>query len=131
MPDGSLTMSSQALIMAHNRQKLWGSIAKSVAGVIFLGTPHRGAEIAYWGALFSNLANFAVAGNLRSELLKSLEPKSKLLGDICEKFVERAESLQIISIYERWKLKTTNTLVGASDFSEMFSRLLTCNLDSG
>ncbi|KAF8849180.1 hypothetical protein BDZ45DRAFT_604762, partial [Acephala macrosclerotiorum] len=91
----------QALIIAHEKETRYKDILESVAGVVFLATPHKGADVAFWGTLLTKLANFAVAGKIRDDLLAGLKPKSKELGDICSQFVERGMKLQIFSLYER------------------------------
>ena len=101
----------QALILAHERQNIYGIVGQSVAGVVFLGTPHRGSDLAFWGAVFSRIADFAVFGRMRTDLLQSLNEKSKELGDICSQFVERGIPLQIFTIYERLKVPSIQALV--------------------
>ncbi|KAJ0144065.1 Uncharacterized protein HZ326_13139 [Fusarium oxysporum f. sp. albedinis] len=91
----------QALVIAHEKETRYGSIKEAVAGVIFLGTPHRGADIAYWSKLLAKFANVLSAGKMREDLLKALAPKSTELGTICSQFVERGMRLQIFSLYER------------------------------
>jgi hypothetical protein len=83
-----------------------------VAGVIFLGTPHRGADIAYWSKLLAKFANVLSAGKIREDLLKALAPKSTELGTICSQFVERGMRLQIFSLYERHETSGLGSLVG-------------------
>ena len=90
----------KALIVANERQKLYGLVGKSIIGVVFLGTPHKGSDLAFWGTVFTKLADFAVFGRMKTELIECLKPKSKELGEICSQFVERGIPLQIFSIYD-------------------------------
>lgn len=83
-------------------------------GVVFLGTPHRGSDIAYWSGLLTKVANIAVLGRLRQDLLDNLRPKSAELGTICAQFVERGIGLQIFSLYERLTMPVINALVSKS-----------------
>lgn len=104
-------MLKQSLILAHNRQDLYGWVPQSTSGIVFLGTPHHGAEAAYWSRLFGRLVKLPSIKVVRNDLLQDLEPKSRILGDICTYFVERAKGLPIYSFYERHKLKGLNELV--------------------
>ncbi|KAK0723425.1 hypothetical protein B0T26DRAFT_260557 [Lasiosphaeria miniovina] len=106
----------QALIVAHEKEMRYRTIGDSVTGVVFLGTPHRGADIAYWTKLLAKFANVPLLGGIRKDLLGSLEPKSKELGTICAQFVERGMKLQIFSLYERHNLPGLGSLV-VDDFS--------------
>jgi len=104
----------KALIIAHERSR-YESILKSVKGIIFMGTPHRGADIAYWSGLLGKIANIPLLGSLKTDVLKDLEPKSRTLGDISSQFVERGRSFQIFSLYERVMMAGINSLVVDKD----------------
>ncbi|KAL9059229.1 MAG: hypothetical protein Q9162_001266 [Coniocarpon cinnabarinum] len=101
----------QAIITAHNRSSRWAWFTESTTGVVFLGTPHRGADLAYWARVLGKIGNAAVHGRLRDDLLSDLQPKSRALGDLCSLFVERAVSMSICSFYERLKTPVINDLV--------------------
>ena len=87
--------------MAHARSSRYGSLVASIKSVIFLGTPHRGSDIAKWSKILGRLANVPMLGSIRTDLLKDLQPKSELLMTIGSDFVERGAALTIFSIYER------------------------------
>lgn len=76
-----------------------------------MGTPHRGADVAYWSNMLGKIANGILPGSLRTNLLEDLEPKSKTLGEICSQFVERGKRLQIFSFYERVPTSGVGALV--------------------
>ena len=102
-----------------------------------MGTPHRGADIAYWGRILGKLANLPLMGSIRTELLKELQPKSVTLGEICSQFVERGSKLQMYSFYERVKTTGLNDLVSrltqahhSSVLTFSFSRSSMINLRS-
>lgn len=97
--------------MAHERESRYGNILRDTSGVIFMGTPHRGADKAYWGNILGTLANLALMGSIRTALLKDLEPKSVTLREISSQFVERGNKLQIYSFYERVKTAGLRDLV--------------------
>ncbi|KAI0440580.1 hypothetical protein F4803DRAFT_577497 [Xylaria telfairii] len=78
----------------------YSQICKSVAGVIFLGTPHRDADVDYWSKFLSKLARLYGA---QSEFVHNSEAKSVELREVCSKFVEKySMHLPIFSLYERF-----------------------------
>lgn len=40
-------------------------IEKNTAGIVFLGTPHHGADLAKWGSILTELVNLATPTNRR------------------------------------------------------------------
>ncbi|KAK0509728.1 hypothetical protein JMJ35_008122 [Cladonia borealis] len=91
----------KALVLAHEAEVFYGNIVNSTKGVVFLGTPHGGSKLAAWGTLLSNVVNSVTFGQaVRKDLLKNLERDSAVLEEISRQFVQRAESLQIMSFYE-------------------------------
>ena len=87
--------------MAHARSSRYQTLLAAIKGVIFMATPHRGADIATWSKILGRLANIPLLGNIRTDLLEDLRPKSELLMTISSDFVERGAGLSIFSIYER------------------------------
>ena len=87
--------------MAHAHSSRYNSLVAAIKSVIFMGTPHRGSDIANWSKILGRLANIPMLGNIRTDLLKDLQPKSELLMTISSDFVERGAGLSIFSIYER------------------------------
>ena len=74
------------------------NIKDQIAGVIFLGTPHEGAEIAKLAnSLFQPLtiANFANTG-----LLESLEMRNPELYNISQDFANEYSALDVVCFYE-------------------------------
>ncbi|KAI0532399.1 ankyrin repeat protein [Xylaria digitata] len=87
----------------------YNRICKSVAGVIFLGTPHHDASVDYWSTLLNKLARLYRG---QSELLNNPEAKSLELGGICSKFVEKySMRLRIFSLYERLVVPGHDSLI--------------------
>lgn len=101
----------KALVIAHERNSRYHNISASVKGVMFMGVPHRGSDTAFWAKALAQLANIPLLGGLRTGLLNDLTPKSILLGNICDQFVERGKDLQIFSFYERKKIPGLSDLV--------------------
>jgi hypothetical protein len=104
----------KALIIAHERADRYSSISRDTFGVMFMGTPHRGSDVAFWGKVFGTMADVFTAGSIRTQLLQDLQPKSSCVGEICLQFVERSQYLRIFTIYERLKIKGIPGLVFAS-----------------
>jgi hypothetical protein len=82
-----------------------------VKGIVFLGTPHRGSDLAYWSEILIKLAHVAVFGRCRQDLLNNIELKSTEMGAICSQFVELGIGLQIFSLCERLATPAINAFV--------------------
>jgi protein SERAC1 len=72
----------------------YSSLHKSIAAVVFLGTPHQGADLA--GML--NLVLLASFSSRR--FVKQLGPNSDAIAAINDAFVHRVEPLKLISFFE-------------------------------
>jgi len=106
------TDDGQALILAHERSSLYSNLLYRVCGVVFMGTPHRGSNIALWTnilACFLHTIQLGTGTNV--DLLSLLRRESSTLSDISRQFVERGESLQIRTFYETEMLDYMNCLV--------------------
>ena len=104
----------KALILAHERSDRYASLSRDVFGVVFLGTPHRGADVAYWSSTLGSTANLLTLGSVRTQTL----------GSICSQFVERGKDLKIFTIYERVKIKGLPSLVYILVWSVTLKKLL-------
>jgi hypothetical protein len=62
-------------------------VHKQTYAVIFLGTPHRGAQMSGWGEIFSNIAGLA-GMDVDRRLLRSLSLSSDVLDIIQENFIK-------------------------------------------
>ncbi|GKU08032.1 unnamed protein product [Fusarium langsethiae] len=77
-------------------------LAQSVAGVIFLGCPHRGSRIASHARLLSKLINSATLGTgARSNLLRRLQVSSAELEAVSQHARYPLKSIVIVSFYEQ------------------------------
>ncbi|OCL11199.1 hypothetical protein AOQ84DRAFT_437835 [Glonium stellatum] len=101
----------KAMVIAHERSERYSAISKDTYGVMFMGTPHRGSDMAFWGTVFGKMADVLTLGSIRTQLLQDLQLKSTCLGDICTQFLERAQSLRIFTFYERLRIKGMPKLV--------------------
>ena len=75
---------------------------KSVTGVIFLGTPHRGSSIATLGSVVGTIVNLPglPAKAVRTDLLDYLKPGSRYLQDLAISVRNRLAGLTVVSFYE-------------------------------
>ena len=104
----------KAMIIAHERSERYRTISRDTYGVLFMGTPNRGSDMAFWATVFGKMADILTLGSTRTQLLQDLQPKSAWLGAICSQFVERAQSLRIFSFYERLRIKGMPELIRQS-----------------
>nr|VWP02414.1 D-xylose-proton symporter [Ganoderma boninense] len=97
----------QALLIANTRADgRFNSILNSVAGVIFLGTPHRGGNGVDTATFIANFIR-AFKVNVRADLLKSLDPNSMVLFDLTDDFRQlvATKGIEIASLFETKKTK--------------------------
>lgn len=114
----------KALIMAHNGSELYSPILKATTGIVFLGTPHRGSDLASWGILLSNLVSVTSIGkNIRKELLRTLSKDSDTLAEISKQFLQRAKFLKIMSFIEQQVESPLTTLVTTSTLQYIYASL--------
>jgi hypothetical protein len=80
--------------------------------VVFMGTPHRGANAATWAG-FAARALQATQMNTatNSRLLSDLKGNSETLRQISQQFVERGSAITIKTFYETEMLNFMNSLV--------------------
>lgn len=86
-------MTGQAIINAHNDES-YSNFKANVKAVVFLGTPHRGANLA---AMLSKLLTATLS---RRIFVDQLNPKSSMIKQINDQFRDRAKELQLRSFYE-------------------------------
>jgi len=70
------------------------SLFKTIAGVIFMGTPHRGSDLA-------GILNLVLLASFSSRsFVTQLRPNSDAIAAINNGFVHRVEPLKLISFFE-------------------------------
>ncbi|KAH0170241.1 hypothetical protein KCU67_g2721, partial [Aureobasidium melanogenum] len=95
----------QAMIQAWTRNEYYNDILENVKGCLFLGVPHRGADLAYWAKFPAQIIPYLSLGfRGNTKLLESLSSKSADWMRISRDFVHRATSLQIRTFYETDRL---------------------------
>ena len=85
--------SAQALIVAYNN-KIYRQINKNTIGIVFIGTPHRGADLARMLKLLLDIT----FSETRS--VTDLVPGSQIIKEINDAFGDRATTLQLASFWE-------------------------------
>lgn len=103
-----LTNFVKTLVFAHEDDTTYGRLLTSVAGVVFLGTPHRGSSAATLGTVVGGIVNtFATAAlpglpikAVRTDLLDYLKLGSQHLQDLAISARNRLTGLTVVSFYE-------------------------------
>ena len=85
--------SHKALIAAHNNE-IYRQINKNTIGIVFLGTPHRGANLA---AMLKALLEVAFS---ETRFVADLVPGSQIIKEINDAFADRSKTLQLASLWE-------------------------------
>lgn len=70
------------------------SVIKSVAGIVFLGTPHRGSNSQSKASVIASIASSVALGE-HSSLLKVLDKDSEVLADLLHDFTRTVATIGI------------------------------------
>ena len=98
----------QALILAY-RDSLYSNILESTIGILFFGTPHRGARgTPEMGIVLGNIVDMLLkssgfrlfVGKTRNDLLVALNANSSILRDVAQDFSHILDGLQVVTFYE-------------------------------
>lgn len=89
----------KALVMAKENEmdESTHAISSSVAGAIFLGTPHRGSGFASFGIVRSLLSYWKGS---RTELLELMSSRSSDIDDLHDAFLNMYPLLRICNFFE-------------------------------
>lgn len=87
---------------AHEDDKAYSEIVKCIAGVVFLGTPQRGSNVATFSAVAAKVINACAALNplIKSDLLDHLSLDSTALQDLTLSARNRFLDMKVWSFYE-------------------------------
>lgn len=95
---------TKALSIAHNTKlndPAVRRILECTAGIVFMGTPHAGADIAFWASLAGKLLSTASLGtSTNRRLLDLLRKGSAFLGALSVRFAVENPQLHVLSFYE-------------------------------
>lgn len=90
--------------MAWTKNGRYGKLLGTIQGCIFLGVPHRGADLASWATLPVRTLQALSGGSFGNDKsVKSLGRDSTVWVNISRDFVHRAERLQIRTFHETEK----------------------------
>ncbi|KAB5580982.1 NACHT and WD domain-containing protein, variant [Coniochaeta sp. 2T2.1] len=95
---GGLVVKKAYMLGKHDRQ--FSGLVSRVFGIIFLATPHRGAEHA---KVLNNILSAAPLGAPPKAYVADLERQSSSISDINENFRQQCEDLSLVSFYETLK----------------------------
>ncbi|MCJ1472419.1 hypothetical protein MMC13_001067 [Lambiella insularis] len=84
----------KALVSAKLHEEDYPNIIRSVAGVIFLGTPHRGSNSQSKASVIASIAS-AISYGEHSSLLKVVEKDSEMLADLLHDFTRTVNTVSI------------------------------------
>jgi hypothetical protein len=102
---------------SHGSFRSLGSIFTSTAGIIFLGTPHRGSATANLGGIIAKIAQITMR-KPNSELLSSLASDSHFLESQRSDFSLVSEKIGVTCFYEELPANGFTGLVRASPLTE-------------
>lgn len=91
------------LALAHERSSQNQALLQSTKGVLFLGTPHAGSDLASMLDCLAKLAKVVSFGHSNSKLVEVLKSHGNVFLEISESFIERGQNLKIYSFFEREK----------------------------
>ncbi len=80
------------LALAHEREKLYQATLQSIKGVIFLGTPHAGSDLASMLNWLAKIAKVASLGHSNSQLVEALKSQG---NDLLRNPSSREENILI------------------------------------
>ncbi|KAI1747836.1 Alpha/Beta hydrolase protein [Xylaria castorea] len=108
-------ISKQALAFAQDD---YPSMASCTKGIVFFGTPHRGADAAHWAVMAEKIGH-AVLRTSQSEFLKVLARNSEDLYEITEDFRPIAANYAIVSFYEEYAYNVLGKVIVDKDSAIM------------
>lgn len=95
------------MIIAQERSKVYGDLLSHIHGIIFLGTPHRGSDLAWWATFAAEILKAGQLGlgrGTNTAYVEALKKNSAEFSHISQQWIERSETLQIRTFYETEKL---------------------------
>lgn len=102
---------------AHEEDAFREAISRSVTGIVFLGTPHRGSSAADLATVIGKMLNIksaAMGFMVKPGDLKLLAHNSEPLRDLALSARHRLHNLAVVSFYETRPIPPLNFLVCGS-----------------
>jgi hypothetical protein len=89
------------MIRAQERSDVYGELLSNIHGIIFLGTPHRGSDVAWWASFPAKLLKALQLGTgTNTGYLRALARNSEEFSHISQQWVERSRILVIRTFFE-------------------------------
>ena len=82
-----------------------------VKAIVFMGTPHRGADVAWADFAARAFRALQMSAATNPSFLSDLKRNSGTLEQISQQFVERGSTIEMKTFYETKKLDYMNCLV--------------------
>ncbi|KAL9611171.1 MAG: hypothetical protein Q9167_004156 [Letrouitia subvulpina] len=83
---GGLVVQKALLHSDESPEALYNDLFDSTAGVIFMGTPHRGSTLANWGGLGTDFVH--IVKDVNQAIVKLLRPESEILFQLRDSFIK-------------------------------------------
>lgn len=110
----------QLVVRGHEQNSFYGPLLEKIQGIIFLGTPHRGSDLAYWDSIGTRIVRAATLGlTTNTKLSKDLKVDSEMLKRISDSFAHRGAAFRIRSFYETEFLPGLNCCVVDRDSARL------------
>jgi hypothetical protein len=93
------TNSCQALLLAKHNDRVYGQLRQNTKSIVFFATPHRGGNNTTIGQIAVNVVKF-FTGNLKNDLVESLQKNSKTLAQLSADFSHQYEDYNFVSVVE-------------------------------
>ncbi|RAK99392.1 LipA and NB-ARC domain protein [Aspergillus ibericus CBS 121593] len=94
---GGIVAKKALLIGCSDEQE---KVQQAVYGILFLGTPHNGSNLAVMGKLMANIVSACSPLRPPRALIRDLQKDSEVLLEITEDFVKRRRTVHLVSFYE-------------------------------
>lgn len=119
---GGLVIQKALLHSDESPDELYSDVVDSTAGVVFLGTPHRGSTLANWGGLGTDFIH--IVRDVNQAIVKLLRPDSRILFQLRDSFIKlvirravhRPHALKIKCYFEELGI----TLIGKVRIPKIF-----------
>lgn len=131
-------IASNGYNMSHNDDLR--SIRVSTYGVVFMGTPHMGSDLAKWGSLIESVARavtFRTLVDSNPALVGALGKNSEILQNVTEEFVPISGDLELFFFWEELPMRLPGNVKqdivsnGCSVESQRMKLMIYINIDCG
>lgn len=104
-------------IAAADYQPNWKNLYQDIMGIMFIGTPHLGSDLAGWVGIYARLARM-ISPKINSHVLHSLKSTPEILSIIDQDFFvilrkksSTTEPIEIVTFYEELGLPNVGIIV--------------------